>query len=140
MYNYAIRFEPGDPGLAVFCRDLPECNSYGDDEGHAVSEARDAIETVLSLYVEQRRAIPQASAPLPGERVIYLPVIISAKIVLWNTLMERGMRKADLRRLLGAHQVQSDRLVDFLHTSKMEPIESALNALGKRLEISVETI
>jgi len=34
--------------------------------------------------------------------------------------------------------VQGDRLVDFLHTSKMEQIESALAALGKRLTVSVE--
>jgi len=139
MYDYAIRFETDTaPGLAVFCRDLPELNSYGDDEPHAVSEAVDAIETTLSIYVDQRRAIPQASAPQKGERVIHLPAVTVAKIVLWNTMMEKDMRKADLRRLLGVHQVQGDRLVDFLHTSKMEQVESALAALGKRLAVTVE--
>lgn len=50
MYNYAIRFEQdGTSGLAVFCRDLPELNSYGDDPEHALREAVDAIETALSL-------------------------------------------------------------------------------------------
>ncbi|MNG41297.1 hypothetical protein D3C84_1303870 [compost metagenome] len=48
------------------------------------------------------------------------------------------MRKADLCRLLGVSQTQGDRLVDFLHTSKMEQLEAALAALGKRLSISVE--
>lgn len=48
------------------------------------------------------------------------------------------MRKADLCRLLGIHQAQGDRLVDFLHTSKMEQLEMALAALGKRLSVSVE--
>jgi antitoxin HicB len=139
MYSFAIRFEKDTaPGLAVFCRDLPELNSYGDDEQHAVSQAIDAIETTLSIYVDQRRPIPQASAPQQGEQVIHLPAVTVAKIVLWNTMMERDMRKADLRRLLGVHQVQGDRLVDFLHTSKMEQIESALAALGKRLSVSVE--
>jgi antitoxin HicB len=71
MYNYATRFEQDSaPGLAVFCRDLPELNSYGDDKEHAISEAVDAIETTLSIYVDQRRAIPEASAPEPGEQVI----------------------------------------------------------------------
>ena len=139
MYDFAIRFEKDTaPGLAVFCRDLPELNSYGDDEQHAISEAVDAIETTLSIYVDQRRAIPQASAPQEGEQVIHLPAVTVAKIVLWNTMMERDMRKADLRRLLGVHQVQGDRLVDFLHTSKMEQVEAALAALGKRLSVSVE--
>jgi antitoxin HicB len=61
-----------------------------------------------------------------------------AKIVLWNSMMDRDMRKADLCRLLGVHQAQGDRLVDFLHTSKMEQLENALAALGKRLSVSVE--
>jgi antitoxin HicB len=139
MYNYAIRFEQDTaPGLAVYCRDLPQLNSYGDDEAHAMAEAADAIESTLSIYVDERKAIPEATAAQPGEKVVYLPAVTVAKIVLWNTMIERDMRKADLRRLLGVHQVQGDRLVDFLHTSKMEQVEAALSALGKRLTVSVE--
>lgn len=139
MYDYAIRFEKDTcPGLAVNCRDLPLLNSYGDDREHAISEAVDAIETTLSIYVDQRQSIPEASAPQAGEEVIRLPAVTVAKIVLWNEMMARDMRKADLCRLLGLAQTQGDRLVDFLHTSKMEAIEKALAALGKRLTVSVE--
>ena len=139
MYDYAIRFEEDTcPGLAVYCRDLPLLNSYGDDREHAISEAVDAIETTLSIFVDQRQAIPAASPPKAGEEVIHLPAVTVAKIALWNTMMERDMRKADLCRLLGVHQAQGDRLVDFLHTSKMEQLENALAALGKRLSVSVE--
>lgn len=139
MYNYAIRFEQDSaPGLAVFCRDLPELNSYGDDKEHAISEAVDGIESTLSIYVDERRGIPRASPAQPGEEVIHLPAVTVAKIVLWNEMMDRDMRKADLCRLLGVAQTQGDRLVDFLHTSKMEQLENALAVLGKRLSISVE--
>ncbi|MED5606829.1 MULTISPECIES: type II toxin-antitoxin system HicB family antitoxin [Pseudomonas] len=140
MYDYPIRFEQDDsaPGIAVFCRDLPELNSFGDDRDHAIREALDAIETTLSLYVDERRAIPAASAPEAGEHVVHLPAVTVAKIALWNEMMQRGMRKADLCRLLGVAQTQGDRLVDFLHTSKMDQLELALGALGKRLSITVE--
>lgn len=140
MYNYAIRFERDDtPGLAVFCRDLPQFNSYGDDEQHALQEAVDGIETTLSIYVDERKVIPEASAPQPGEHVVYLPAVTVAKIALWNAMMERGMRKADLCRALGVSQTQGDRLVDFLHTSKMEQLEAALAALDKRITVSVKS-
>lgn len=140
MYDYAIRFEQDGsaPGVAVFCRDLPELNSYGNDLYHAISQATDAIESTLSLYVDQRRAIPKATPAQDQEHVVHLPAVTVAKIVLWNTMMERDMRKADLCRKLGVHQAQGDRLVDFLHTSKMEQIENALFVLGKRLSLSVE--
>jgi len=53
-------------------------------------------------------------------------------------MMARGMRKADLCRLLGMAQVQGDQLVDFLHISKMEQQDAALLALGRRLAIRIE--
>lgn len=138
MYSYAINFMTGDtPGLAVFCRDLPEFNSFGDDREHAISEAVDAIETTLSLYVDQRRKIPEATPAHPGEEVIYLPAVTLAKIYLWNEMMARDMRKADLCRLLGVSQTQGDRLVDFTHTSKMEQLEVALDRLGLHLTVAV---
>lgn len=130
MHDYAIRFEQDTTGIAVFCRDLPQLNSFGENQAHALSEALDAIETTLSIYVDERKAIPTASLPEPGEYVVRLPAVTVAKITLWNAMMERGMRKADLRRLLGVHQVQGDRLVDFLHTSKIEQVEDALKHLG----------
>jgi len=136
MYDFAIRFEQDETGVAVFCRDLPELNSFGDDIEHAIREAMDALDTTLSLYVDQRRAIPSASEPQEGEHVVQLPAVTVAKIALWNAMVERNMRKADLCRLLDIHQAQGDRLVDFLHTSKMEALENALAALGKRLLVS----
>lgn len=140
MYNFAIRFERDDsaPGVAVFCRDLPELNSYGDDEAHALAEAVDAIESTLSIYVDDRRAIPQATAPEAGELVVHLPAVTVAKIALWNEMVAQGMRKADLCRLLDLSQTQGDRLLDFLHNTKMEALESALAKLGKRLVVQLE--
>lgn len=138
MYNYAIRLEADEePGVSMFCRDLPELNSYGDTVAHALREAVDAIETTLSLYVDQRRAIPAASPAEPGEHVIALPAVTVAKIHLWNEMVARGIRKADLCRLLGLKPVTADRLVDFLHTSKIEQLEKALAALGKRLTVGL---
>lgn len=138
MYNYAVRFETDETGIAVFCRDLPELNSYGENERHALLEAVDAIESTLSLYVDQRRPIPASTPAKTGEHVIYLSAVTLSKIHLWNAMQAQGMRKADLCRLLDLKQTQGDRLVDFLHQSKIEQVEMALAALGKRLSVSVE--
>lgn len=138
MYDYAIRFEQDDsaPGVAVFCSALPELNSYGDDEAHAISEALDAIDSTLSLYVDQRRMIPEAKPAEVGEHVVHLPGVTIAKIALWNEMMRRGMKKAELCRQLGVSQTTGDRLVDFTHTSKMEQLEKALNSLNTPLRVA----
>jgi antitoxin HicB len=131
MFDYAVTIHADEnPGVAVTCDDLPEFNSAGDDVAHALRESIDGIETALSIYVDQRRAIPRASSPRPGQYVVRLPAVTLAKIELWNAMMSRGMRKADLCRLLGVRPIQGDRLVDFLHSSKIEPIEDALRFLA----------
>lgn len=138
MYDYAIRFEQDDsaPGVAVFCAALPELNSFGDDREHAISQALDAIESTLSLYVDQRRAIPEALPAGPDEHVVHLSAVTVAKIALWNEMMRRGMKKADLCRVLEVSQTTGDRLVDFLHTSKMEQLEKALDALNSPVRVA----
>jgi len=138
MYDFAIRFEQDDsaPGVAVFCSALPELNSYGDDQAHAISEVLDAIDSTLSLYVDQRRMIPEAKPAEEGEHVVHLPAVTVAKIALWNEMMRRGMKKAELCRQLGVTQTIGDRLVDFTHTSKMEQLEKALNALNSPVRVA----
>jgi len=137
MYDYAMRLEQDDYlGYAIFCRDLPQLNSYGDNLEHAIRESFDAVETTLSLYVDQRLPIPEASAPLDDERVIRLSAVTIAKITLWNRMMSLGMRKSDLCKRLKISQTQGDRLVDFLHTSKMEQLEKALEALDTAVRVT----
>ena len=46
--------------------------------------------------------------------------------------------KAELARRLNCHLPQVDRLLDLLHSSRLEQLEAAFRAVGKRLTIAVE--
>ena len=99
--------------------------------------ATDAMETALSIYVDQRRPIPPARTQGPAHEVLRLPMLTVAKIALWNARFEEEVSKSELARRLGVNRPQVDRMVDFLHASKIEQIERALAVLGRRLTISV---
>lgn len=134
MYNYAVRFEKDTaPGLAVYCRDLPQFSSYGNDEQHAMTQAVDGVESTLSIYVDEYRAIPTATPPEDGEHIVHLPAATVLKIALWNAIIELGMGKGDLSHALGVSQIQGARLVNFLHESNVGEVEAALAVLSKRL-------
>jgi antitoxin HicB len=120
------------------CRDIPEAHSAGDTVEELLANAVEGLELALTIYVDQSRPIPLPSAPVEGERVVHLPTLVAAKVSLWNAMREAGMRKADLARLLKSSQTKVDRLVDFEHSSKIEQVDAALAALGKRLAVSVE--
>jgi antitoxin HicB len=138
MYEYPVTVVESEGAQLVFCPDIPEMHSVGDTLEQALREAEDGLVTALSIYVDQRRTIPLPSKRKKGQHLVYLPALVVAKVALWNAMQEQGLRKADLARLLGVKPPQVDRLVDFLHSSRIEQVEVALAALGKRIGVTVE--
>lgn len=138
MYQYPLELHREPTGVWLSCPDIPEMNASGDTQAEAFAEALDGLESALSLYVEQRRAIPAASVPTDPTLVLHLPALTVAKIMLWNAMLDEGVSRAELaRRLMCTRQVV-DRLVDFLHSSKIEQVERALSLLGRRISLVLE--
>jgi antitoxin HicB len=137
MFEYALEVhkEPGSVWLS--CVEIPEMHAAGETLEEALESALDSIETALSIYVDDRRAIPTGGRA-KGEVVLRLPALTASKVALWNTLLESGVSKAELARRLDVNRPQVDRLVDFLHHSKIENVERALQELGRRISLSVE--
>ena len=50
----------------------------------------------------------------------------------------QSVGKAELARRLNCHLPQVDRLLDLLHSSRLDQLEAAFRALGKRISVVVE--
>lgn len=138
MYQYPLELHPEPTGVWLSCPDIPEMNAAGDTLVDAFGEALNGLESALSLYVEQRRRIPAASVPVDPTLVLHLPALTVAKIMLWNAMCDEGVSRAELARRMGCTRQVVDRLVDFIHASKIEQVERALGLLGRRLSLSLE--
>ncbi|MGJ8518468.1 type II toxin-antitoxin system HicB family antitoxin [Carnimonas bestiolae] len=135
MFEYAIKLH--DDGTWADCRDIPEFATAGDDRDDTLANAADGLVSALSIYQDQGRAFPKSSLPRRGEAVIYLPAVVLAKAALWDEMVAQGLKKADLARIVGVSPTIAGRLVDVLYNSKIEQVEKALAALGKRITLSV---
>jgi antitoxin HicB len=137
MLIYPVHLEPDDNHtiLATF-PDVPEAVTFGDDEADARGHAVGALTAVFSAYMDDRQRIPMPS-PLKGRLGVILPVGLSAKILLWNAMLDADLRKADLARKLNLSPTVIDRLLSLTHASRIEQIETALAALGKKLVVGV---
>jgi len=137
MLIYPVQLEPDDNEtiLATF-PDVPEAVTFGDDEADAREHAVGALITIFSAYMDDRKRIPMPS-PLRDRPGVVLPVGVSAKVLLWNSMLDAGMRKADLARRLNLSPPVIDRLLSLTHASRIEQIETALAALGKKLVVGV---
>jgi antitoxin HicB len=123
--------------VLVSFRDVPEAHTFGGDEAEALLHAVDALETALSFYVDRREALPRPSAAKRGERLVALSALGAAKAALYETMRAQGVGKAELARRLNVHLPQVDRILDLCHASKLEQVETALAALGKRLVVTI---
>ncbi|EPR32328.1 putative protein family UPF0150 [Alkalidesulfovibrio alkalitolerans DSM 16529] len=137
MLAYPIELTPDDNGtLLVTCPDLPEVVTFGEDEADALMRAVSAVEEALAARIAMRDEIPLPSPPA-GRPVAALPALTALKTALYQAMRESGTRKADLARRLSAHGPQVDRLLDLRHASRLDQIEAAFRALGKRIDFQV---
>ena len=138
MLAYPATLTREDNCVVVTFPDVPEAITFGNDEAHALAHAIDALETALSFYVDERRPLPQASRVKRGQRIVRPSALESAKLQVYQAMIEAGVRKSELARRLGWHGPQVDRLFDLRHHSKLHQIEAAARALGLRLEVHLE--
>lgn len=138
MFDYPVTLHHEAGSVWVSCDSVPELASAGDNDAEALREAVDGLESALSLYVDAGQPIPLPLPAKPGQALVRLPVVSAAKVALWNALQAEGIGKAELARRLGVHRPQVDRLLDLCHGSKMDEVERALAAVGRRLSLAVE--
>lgn len=139
MLRYPVKLSKDTNGtILVDVPDIPEAHTFGEDEAEALMQAVDAIESALSMYVDDRREIPAPSAPKRGMKLVTLPALTEAKLALYSAMRAQKIGKAELARRLNCHLPQVDRLLDLLHSSRLEQLEAAFRAVGKRLTIAVE--
>ncbi|MDR0466693.1 MAG: type II toxin-antitoxin system HicB family antitoxin [Deltaproteobacteria bacterium] len=122
-------------GFTAAFPDIPEAITQGETREEALKMAREALEAALEFYFEDRRAVPVPSRVKRGQDVIALSASLSAKILLLNEMLVQNVRPADLARRLGATPQAINRLTNLQHTTRIDGIDAALRALGKRLEI-----
>jgi antitoxin HicB len=67
-----------------------------------------------------------------------LPPQVVAKLAIYQAMRAPGLSQAALAERLGCDPRQVRRLLDLDHRSRLDQLEAALAALGKRLVLDVE--
>ncbi|MGA3025099.1 MAG: type II toxin-antitoxin system HicB family antitoxin [Bryobacteraceae bacterium] len=138
--EYAARVvkDTASGGFVVTFPDVPEAITEGETLEEAMLMAEEALELALTFYVEASRDLPRPGPLKRGMRMVPVPALSEAKFMLYDALRSAGIRKVELARRLGCSPSQVDRLLDIQHKSKLDQLEAAFAALGKRLSVRVQ--
>ncbi|MCG3188253.1 MAG: Antitoxin HicB [Burkholderiaceae bacterium] len=139
-FEYAVALKQDkDGGFVVTCRDLPQLITQGDGLEHALAEAADAMDEVFAAYMLNGLAFPPPTKPRRRERMVAPPAETVAKAALYTAMLEAGVSKVQLAKKLGIDEKEVRRLLDPHYGSKLPRLAQAIQVLGKRLVIGLET-
>jgi antitoxin HicB len=134
--SYNVDLIPDGDTVRVECPDLPGVNTFGDDDDEALMNSVDAIIVWLKHLMDERKDIP---APrYKGGQSVHMSILTSLKVDLYRAMRAKGIRKADLAKMLRMHPPQAARLLDLDHASRVEQLEAAFQAIGMRAEADVK--
>ncbi len=133
MRAYPVNLRKDGKFILATFPDIPEAVTQGKNRTEAMEMAKEALELAMDFYFEDRRPVPAPSRPKRGQAVVELPASLSAKILLLNEMLRQKVRPAELARRIGTTPQEVNRLTNIRHTSKIDRIDVALQALGKHL-------
>ena len=132
MIAYPITLENDDGTVLATSPVFPELTTFGEDPEEAIARAVNALEEAIAARIHDRKDIP---SPSRGKTFALLPTLTSVKVMLYQDMREQGIGKAELARRLGWHLPQVDRVMDVQHRSRLDQMEAALGAIGRRLHV-----
>ncbi len=133
MQGYPARLYKDGKFITVSFPDIPEAHTFGNNRVHALAMAKEALELAMEFYFDDMRPVPMPSKPRRGQAVVELAPSVAAKVLLLNEMLRQKVRPIDLARRLGTTKQEVNRLTNLRHPTKIDRIDQALRALGKRL-------
>lgn len=133
--RYPVNLEPDSGGFFVSFPDIPEALTQGDGREDALSMALDALVTAFEFYFEDNRKVPLPSE-VTGE-FVDVPLSVASKVLMLNAFIDSGLTQTELANRMGVKKQEITRLFDLKHATKIDAIQKAMQALGKRLDLQV---
>ncbi len=134
-YQATLTPDEVDGGFVVTFQDIPEAITQGEDVADALAQAADALEEAIAGRIRRGVEIPPPLTTGKDQHVVPVPALTAAKAALYLAIRQTGLTKSELAARLVCDEKEVRRLLDPRHPSKLPRIQTALEALGKRIAL-----
>ena len=138
MEPYQALFEPDRKagGYVVTFPDFGYGVTQGETDQEAMEMAQDLLMLTIGDYIRESRPLPAPKRHRGSKfRPVLLPALQAAKVDLYIAFLASGLKKAEFARRIGIPKTHVDRLFSLRHHSRLDQLEAAFGALGKRLHV-----
>ena len=140
MEPYLALFEPDRKagGYVVTFPDFGYGVTQGETDADAMEMAQDLLMLTIGDYIRESKPLPAPKRHRGARfRSVPLPALQAAKVDLYTAFLESGLKKAEFARRIGIPKTHVERLFSLRHHSRLNQVEVAFAALGKRLHVEV---
>lgn len=134
-FEYAFTIEPDEPtGYLVKFIDIEEAFTCGDTIEECIFNAEEVLTAMLECRLEDGKEIPEPSVTDSKYKV-------TPSVTVQSALLIKKARKdktlAELARAMNTSWPAVQKLENPKHYPSLRQLEKAINALGKRLVLSI---
>jgi antitoxin HicB len=139
MFRYPADFLPEDEGgFCVTFPDLPPAITGGADFAESYDLAQDALAITLEDCIWSGQPLPPPSPRKEGQVQVEVTALDSSKLALALEMTRAGLTKTELATRLGVDEKEARRILAVGHNTKLDTLEAAFKAIGRKLTIHVE--
>ncbi len=139
-FNYPAEFTPDEEegGFIVEFPDVAGAVTYGSTHKEAYEMAQDGLGIMLESYIWQHATLPPRSMPTEDQVVVELSALDSSKLALCLEMAKAKLTKTELAARLGVDEKEARRILAVGHNTKLDTLEAAFKAIGRKITIQVE--
>jgi antitoxin HicB len=138
-FSYPVTLEAQDDGsFIVDLVDFPNAHTGGQDRDEALQEAADCLAEAIAGRMNHGEPVPAPSPAERGDALVPVPVDIAAKAAVYVAMREQSVTADELAARLDWVPSRVHELLDPRQDPRLDDVEAALSALGKRPVFSVE--
>jgi antitoxin HicB len=135
---YPVQLDPEeDGGYVVTLPDIGYGATQGDTVEEALRQAEDMLEEAILGMIAHNEEVP-APSPAHDRPVVRLPALTAAKLELYRSMRQAGFDETQLAQRLGWPPKKITHILDGYHVVRLEQLEAALAALGRRFVVTSE--
>lgn len=137
---YAALLEPElEGGFTVTFPDIGYGATYGATWEEALLQAEDMLEEAVLGMIAHNEEVP-APSPAKGRPTARLAALTAAKLEVYRAMRQAGLDASQLAERLGWSPKKITHIFDGYHVVRLEQLEAALAALGRRFVVTSEPV
>jgi antitoxin HicB len=136
IMKYPVIIEKDGNGFFARFPDIPEALTGADTKEETLTQAKEALLTAFEFYFEDQRVVPPASNEEEYAYWVEVPLSVEAKLLLLNSMVEQRITQSDLAKRMETTRQEVQRIIDLKHSTKIDTLAKAIQAVGKKLTLS----